>query len=107
MWTAGYHHSDPHQRVYGARAEVILNDGTRIVDQLDRPHAHIAGARPFDRAQYLEKFYSLTQGIVPASESDRFLNAAQHLEQLGPGELDHIHISLEEEKLRKGKDGIF
>jgi 2-methylcitrate dehydratase len=107
MWTAGYHHRDPHQRVYGARAEVILNDGTRIVDQLDRPHAHIAGARPFDRSQYLEKFYALTQGIVPTSESDRFLSATQRLEQLGPGELDHIHISLDEGVLLKGKHGIF
>jgi 2-methylcitrate dehydratase len=106
-WTAGYHHNDPHQRVYGARAEVILNDGTRIVDQLDRPYAHIAGARPFDRSQYLEKFYALTQGIVPTSESDRFLSATQHLEQLGPGELDHIHISLDEGVLLKGKHGIF
>jgi 2-methylcitrate dehydratase len=107
MWTAGYHHPDPHQRVYGARAEAILNDGTRIIDQLDRPHAHIAGSRPFDRAQYLEKFYSLTKEIVPTQESDRFLNAAQHLEQLGPGGLDQIHISLDEGELLKGKPGIF
>lgn len=89
------------------RAEVILNNGTRIIDQLGRPHAHIAGARPFHRAQYLEKFYALTQEIVPTPESDRFLNAAQHLEQLGPGELDQIHISLDEGKLLKGKPGIF
>lgn len=106
-WTAGYHHSDPQQRVYGARAEVILNDGTRIIDHLDRPHAHIAGSRPFDRTQYLEKFYALTQGIVPAAESDRFLNAAQRLEELAPGDLASIHISLDEGKLLKGKHGIF
>lgn len=71
-WTAGYHHPDPMQRVYGARTEVILNDGTRIVGELDRPHTHIAGAKPFDRNQYLAKFHSLTDEMIAREESTVF-----------------------------------
>jgi 2-methylcitrate dehydratase len=110
-WTAGYHHPDPLQRVYGARAEVILNDETRIVGELDRPHAHIAGSRPFDRPQYLAKFHSLTDDLVARAESDRFLDAAQRLGHLRSGELASIHISLDEGALvnsvLKGRPGIF
>jgi 2-methylcitrate dehydratase len=106
-WTAGYHHPDPMQRVYGARAEVILNDGTRIVGELDRPHAHIAGAKPFDRNQYLAKFHSLTDEMIAREESDRFLTAAQLLAKLRGGELAGIHISLEAGGLLKGRPGIF
>jgi 2-methylcitrate dehydratase len=107
VWTAGYHHPDPRQRTHGARAEIFLNDGTSITEQLDRPHAHTAGANPFRRAQYLEKFWSLTEGIVSPVESERFLDAAQRLEHLKTGELDSIHISLDEGKLHKGGFGIF
>ena len=106
-WTAGYHHPDPLQRVYGARAEVILNDGTRIIGELDRPHAHLAGSNPFDRAQYLAKFQSLMDDTVARDESDRFLEAAQRLPQLRSGMLASIHISLDEGKLLKGRPGIF
>jgi 2-methylcitrate dehydratase len=106
-WTAGYHHPDPMQRVYGARAEVILNDGTRIIGELDRPHAHIAGSRPFDRIQYLAKFHSLTDDLIAREESDRFLATAQLLAELGVGELSGIHISLEAGSLLKGHPGIF
>jgi 2-methylcitrate dehydratase len=106
-WTAGYHHPDPQQRVYGARAEIILEDGTHIIGELDRPHAHIAGSKPFDRQQYLAKFRSLTGDLVAPAEADRFLAAAQRLAQPRSGELGSIHISLEESKLLKGRPGIF
>lgn len=106
-WTAGYHHPDPLQRVYGARAEVILKDGTKILGELDRPQAHIAGSKPFDRTQYLAKFHSLTDQLVAREESDRFLAAAQLLAELKCRELSGIHISLEAERLLKGQPGIF
>jgi 2-methylcitrate dehydratase len=107
VWTAGYHHPNPLQRVYGARAEVILSDGTKIVGELDRPHAHIAGSKPFDRTQYLAKFQTLTDGMVPREESDRFLAAVQRLAELRGGELADIHISLNGGSLLKGRPGIF
>ena len=106
-WTAGYHHPDPRQRVYGARAEVLLKDGSRIFGELDRPHAHILGTRPFDRAQHLSKFRSLTADIVPAHEATRFLHTAQSIERLQPGELDGLTLSLEENRIVKGRPGIF
>jgi len=106
-WTAGYHHPDPLQRVYGARAEVVLNDGTKIFGELDRPHAHIAGSKPFDRAQYLAKFRSLTDDLIEREESNRFLAVAQRLTALKGGELAGIHVSLEQGKLVTAQPGIF
>lgn len=106
-WTAGYHHPDPQQRVYGAQAEVLLNDGSRIFGELDRPHAHILGSKPFDRDKHLAKYHSLTTEIVPLEESNRFLQAAQSLERLQPGELDRLTLSLHEGRIFKGQPGIF
>ena len=106
-WTAGYHHPDPLQRIYGARAEVVFKDGTRIFDELDRPHAHIAGSKPFDRPQYLAKFKALTDDLIARAESDRFLTAVQRLPNLRSGELTSVHISIDEGKLLKGRSGIF
>lgn len=86
-WTDRYHHRDPSRKAFGARAEVRLTDGRTMNTELAVAHAHPNGRRPFARSNYLEKFSTLAEGIVPADERERFLELAQRLPSLTPAEL--------------------
>ena len=44
--------------------------------------AHPLGARPFGREEYINKFKKLAAGKVSEEEQERFLAAAQNLENL-------------------------
>ncbi|OOK83115.1 mmgE/PrpD family protein [Mycobacterium kansasii] len=55
-WTRRYHAADPPDQAFGARAEVTLNSGEVIVDELAVADAHPLGAKPFARPQYVAKF---------------------------------------------------
>ena len=46
----------PDQIAFGARIEVFMQDGSRIVDELAVANAHPLGARPFGRDDYIGKF---------------------------------------------------
>ncbi|MDP6804109.1 MAG: MmgE/PrpD family protein [Rhodospirillales bacterium] len=82
-WTRRYHAADPAKRAFGARAEVIMADGSRIDDELAVADAHPAGAHPFVRADYIRKFEALTEGLITPAESRRFLDLAQCLPDVG------------------------
>ena len=45
----------------------------KLVEQLDRADAHPYGSRPFKRQNYIQKFLTLTDGILDKKESSRFL----------------------------------
>ena len=62
VWTKKYHHSDPKKRSFGAKIILKMKDGTKIVESLERANAHPYGANPFKRADYIEKFLTLTDG---------------------------------------------
>ena len=64
---------------------VTLKDGRTITDELALADAHPGGARPFARAHYVQKFRTLSEGILTAAEQDRFLGAAESLPDLGDG----------------------
>ncbi|MET3945167.1 2-methylcitrate dehydratase PrpD [Corynebacterium ureicelerivorans] len=81
-WTRRYHSTDPHEKAFGARAVITFNDGTVIEDEMAVADAHPLGARPFVRENYVAKFRTLAEGIVDTQEQDRFLAAAQDLENL-------------------------
>ena len=49
-----------------------LDDGTVIEDEIGVADAHPRGARPFGRAEYVEKFRTLTDGVVADAEIERF-----------------------------------
>ncbi|MEM6495082.1 MAG: MmgE/PrpD family protein, partial [Pseudomonadota bacterium] len=72
-WTERYHSRDPQQKAFGGRVEIVMADGTRLVDEMAVANAHSLGARPFGRADYIRKFKTLTDGILDPSESERFL----------------------------------
>lgn len=81
-WTRRYHSTDPDEKAFGARAVITFNDGTAIEDEMAVADAHPLGARPFVRENYIAKFRTLAEGIVDTQEQDRFLAAAQDLENL-------------------------
>lgn len=106
-WTRRYHAVDPREKAFGGRVEIILNDGTRIEDEIAVANAHPLGARPFQREDYIRKFHSLTEGIISAREAARFLDVVQDLPRLKAGELDLLNVSCPRGYLTQGKAGIF
>lgn len=73
-------------------------------------NAHILGARPFMRNEYINKFKTLTDGIITAEESERFLTAVQNLKNLKAGELAQLNVQVALDKLKANQadnQGIF
>ena len=106
-WTRRYHAIDPAKKAFGGRVEILLQDGSRIEDQLAVANAHPLGAKPFGRADYIRKFQILTERIISSLESKRFLDAAQRLSDLQAPDLHQLNIELPGETLAKGRSGIF
>ena len=106
-WTRRYHSNNPAEKSFGGRAEIFLRDGTRITDEIRVANAHPLGARPFGREDYLRKFQSLTEGILSAQESRRFLDVVQNLPALRPEELRGLNVVVPAEMLVQGKPGLF
>jgi 2-methylcitrate dehydratase len=106
-WTRRYHSANPAEKAFGGRAEITLRNGQRIVDELRVANAHPLGATPLARAGYARKFQSLTDGIVSAQESQRFLSAAQDLAALSAGELRALNLAIPQESLVSGEPGLF
>ncbi|ALC05158.1 2-methylcitrate dehydratase 1 [Corynebacterium deserti GIMN1.010] len=98
-WTRRYHSEDPAEKAFGARAVITMKDGTVIEEELAVADAHPLGARPFERANYIEKFRILAEGVVSEAEQERFLNAVQSLPNLE--DLNELNIVLEPEVLAK------
>jgi 2-methylcitrate dehydratase len=106
-WTRKYHSSDPAEMAFGGRAEIILRNGARIVDEIRVANAHPLGAQPFGREDYQRKFQSLIGGILSPQESRRFLDAVQNLPALRAGDLRRLNLTVPEEMLVRGNPGLF
>jgi 2-methylcitrate dehydratase len=106
-WTRRYHSRDPNELAFGGRVEITMKDGTVLVDELAVANAHPHGAKPFARADYINKFRILTDGIITPRESSRFLDAVQDLPKLPAGELYRLNVAIPSADLVKGKPGIF
>ena len=80
----------------------------KITEELDKADAHPYGARPFKRENYINKFLTLTDGILEKNESNRFLKNVQNLKNLKAGQLDRLNIEIKKSKLKRNlKKGIF
>ena len=109
-WTARYHSHDPNEKAFGGRIEIIMNDGTKIVDEMAVATAHSLGATPWGRTQYVGKFKMLTDGIITPAESARFLDVVQNLAQLKPAQLAELNVQLPQDRLvrnTRDKRGVF
>jgi len=91
-WTRRYHSNDPAEKAFGGRVEITLTTGDRIVDEIAVADAHPLGARPFARENYVTKFRSLADGVLPDAEIERFLDVAQRLPELTADELDGLTV---------------
>ena len=69
-WTKKYHDPNPSKKAFGAKVVVTMNNGSKIIEELERADAHPYGSRPFIRNNYIKKFYTLTEGILDKNESD-------------------------------------
>ena len=107
-WTKKYHNPDPKKKAFGAKVIVTMNNGKKITESLERADAHPYGARPFKRINYINKFLTLTKGILNKKESDRFLKTVQKLKSLKSGQLDKLNVTVKKNQLKKNfKKGIF
>ncbi len=100
-WTKRYHDSDPAKKAFGARVEIKLKNGEKIVDELARANAHPAGAKPFTRPNYVHKFKTLTTGIVDPAEQDRFLALIEKLPTLSWEDICQLNVTVPVNKLEK------
>ncbi|NVK23264.1 MAG: MmgE/PrpD family protein, partial [Kangiellaceae bacterium] len=107
-WTRRYHARDPKEKAFGGRVTVTLEDGSHIVDELALADAHPDGARPFVRANYVRKFLTLSEGVLSASEQQRFLDVAEGLADLEAGDLGQLNFVVDADKLGAPRPhGIF
>ncbi|OYV37666.1 MAG: 2-methylcitrate dehydratase [Rhodospirillales bacterium 20-64-7] len=106
-WTRRYHTLDIDEKAFGGRVEITFKDGSTLIDEMAVANAHPLGAKPFERADYIHKFETLTDGIITARESARFLEAVQNLPRLAAGELGALNVALPAGELEEGKPGIF
>jgi 2-methylcitrate dehydratase len=91
-WTRRYHSNDPAEKAFGGRVEITLENGDTITDEIAVADAHPLGARPFARENYLAKFRSLAEGVLPDAETERFLALAQRLPDLTAAELGGLTV---------------
>lgn len=91
-WTRRYHSNDPVEKAFGGRVEIVLADGTTIVDEIAVADAHPLGARPFARADYIRKFRTLAEGMVDEAEVERFLALVQRLPELSVEEVRQLNV---------------
>ncbi|ABD89052.1 MmgE/PrpD family protein [Rhodopseudomonas palustris] len=107
-WTRRYHSHDPELKAFGGRVVVTRNDGSEISDTIALADAHPLGARPFRRADYVEKFRTLADRVIARPEQDRFLAAAERLTLLPAGELGDLSFAVAPELLESANaHGIF
>ena len=102
--------TNPEKLAFGGRVEIILKNGEVIVDELAVANAHTNGARPFTRANYIQKFKTLTESLVSMEEQDRFLDLVARLPELTSGEVGQLNVVLDEVELEFGnrdQRGIF
>ena len=108
IWTKKYHDSNPKKKSFGAKVVVTLKNGKRIIEKLDKADAHPYGSRPFKRKDYINKFLTLTKGIISKKESQRFLKTVQNLKKLKSGNLNKLNIEVKKTILKRNyKKGIF
>ncbi|MDN4482204.1 MmgE/PrpD family protein [Demequina lignilytica] len=96
-WTRRYHSNDPAEKAFGGTIRVTFTDGSVHEESIAVADAHPLGAKPFARDDYVGKFRTLADGIVPPAEIERFLTVAQRLPELGPDELGGLTFTVSDQ----------
>ena len=106
-WTARYHAKDHNQLAFGGRIVITMNDGRVIDGTMAVANAHPLGATPWTRPNYVQKFRTMTAGLIDGAEADRFLAACAALPGLPPGALDQLNVAMPAGTVKHGLPGIF
>ena len=93
-WTKKYHDTNPKNKSFGGKVIIRMKNGSIISEEINVADAHPNGRRPFKREQYIEKFKTLTEGIISKKESDRFLKLVQNLRKLKSNDLKNLNIEV-------------
>jgi 2-methylcitrate dehydratase len=110
QWTEWYHEQNPDKKRFGGRVEITFKNGEKLIDELGVADAHPAGARPFKRANYIQKFDTLTEGVITQQERNRFINLVENLADLSAAEVQQLNVQLPIDRLTNNKrdnKGIF
>ena len=109
QWTKKYHDPDPKKKSFGGKVVIKMKDGTIIQEEKEVADAHPNGLRPFRRSNYIEKFKSLTEGLITKSESNKFLNLVQNLKNLEHKDLTYLNLKIKKNLSTKitQKNSIF
>jgi len=91
QWSARYLQPDPAKRAFGGRLEVIMEDGSVVQADKAVADAHPNGATPWTWDDYVNKWHSLAEPLVSATESARFIAAVQ---ALGDSDADALRVLL-------------
>ena len=95
FWTGCYHDPDPDKMAFGGRVEIEMMSGEILADELALANAHTLGAKPFQRADYIRKFQTLSEGLVSEGEQDRFLSLVQNLPNLSVEQVADINVEMD------------
>ena len=106
-WTARYHAKDHNQLAFGGRIVITMNDGRVIDGTMAVANAHPLGATPWTRPNYIQKFRTMTEGLIDAAEADRFLAACEALPGLPAGLLDQLNVAMPTGSVKQGLPAIF
>ena len=106
-WTERYHARDHNQLAFGGRIVIFMKDGTQLGDEMAVANAHPLGATPWKRADYVQKFRTMTEGLIDAAEAERFLAAVEELPTLPAGALDRLHVAMPAGTVKAGAPGLF
>src|ERR1700712_1977815 len=106
QWTERYHAKDHNKLAFGGRIEIRMKDGTVVADEMAVANAHPLGATPWQRADYVNKFHGMTEGLRPPEETPRFLQPCEALPGLQAAELHRLHVAMPAGSVQSGKAGI-
>ena len=96
----------PVRNFFGGRIKIELKNGEFIEGEEKLAYAHPYGKKPFGREDYINKFFTLSKGLVTQQETERFLNLIQNLESLSPEEVCQLNVQADLPVISRSK-GIF
>ena len=105
-WTEKYHDPDPNNKCFGGKVIITMKNGSVISEEINVADAHPAGKRPFTRKEYINKFKTLTDGIISTKESGRFLKSVQDLSKLKAKDLVGLNVEVNSATKKRSKRSI-
>ena len=97
-----------HEESFGRRGRGHSQGRNRNQDEIAVADAHPLGAHPWVRADYIAKFRSLADEIVPPTEQNRFLVSVERFLNLSPKISPALPSpSIRRDRVRQHDSGIF